>query len=271
MFPKKISLFIKMDYTKQVGDVNELKCITSLIELGYECSIPYGDSSRYDFIADINGKLLKFQCKSSRNPINKKGERDESCFCFNCTTSTTNTKKTIIKSYDKNEVDYFITYFNGNCYVVPIDECLTIKTLRFDKPKNNAKHYNAANDFLVKNVFGESLSLIKSRDFFLEMRENQSKSTLERRKMNQNRCVDCGCDITERSLRCEKCSRKHRRKVERPDRDKLKSLIRNNSFLEIGRLYNVSNSSIVKWCKSYKLPYHKTEIKSISDLEWNKI
>ena len=32
------------------------------------------------------------------------------------------------------------------------------------------------------------------------MRENQSKSTLERRKMNQNRCVDCGCDITERSF-----------------------------------------------------------------------
>lgn len=266
-----MDLFIKMDFTQQIGNVNELKCITSLIELGYECSIPYGGSSRYDFIADINGKLLKFQCKSSNNPINKRGERDESYFCFRCTTTTTNTKKTTRKTYNKNEVDYFITYFNGNCYAVSIDECSTIKTLRFDKPKNNVKHYSAVNDFLVKNVFGESLSLIKSRDFFLEMRENQIKSTSERRKMNQNKCVDCGCDITEGSIRCEKCGRKHRRKVERPDRDKLKTLIRNNSFLEIGRLYDVSDNAIRKWCKLYKLPYHKSEIKSISDLEWDKI
>mgnify|MGYP003400600460 CR=1 FL=1 len=32
----------------------------AFIELGYDCSIPYGNSAKYDFIADINGELLKF-------------------------------------------------------------------------------------------------------------------------------------------------------------------------------------------------------------------
>ena len=54
-----------MDYTQTIGNVNELRCMLAFIELGYDCSIPYGNSAKYDFIADINGELLKFQCKSA--------------------------------------------------------------------------------------------------------------------------------------------------------------------------------------------------------------
>lgn len=38
---------------KQKGNLTELKCISAFYELGYQCSIPYGENSRYDFIADI--------------------------------------------------------------------------------------------------------------------------------------------------------------------------------------------------------------------------
>lgn len=40
---------------KQKGNLTELKCISAFYELGYQCSIPYGENSRYDFIADIDG------------------------------------------------------------------------------------------------------------------------------------------------------------------------------------------------------------------------
>ena len=52
--------------SKQKGNLTELQSITAFYKLGYQVSIPYGENSRYDFIADINGKLIKVQCKTSR-------------------------------------------------------------------------------------------------------------------------------------------------------------------------------------------------------------
>lgn len=58
---------------------------------------------------------------------------------------------------------------------------------------------------------------------------------------------------------------------ERPSREELKILIRTKSFLEIGRLYGVSDNAIRKWCKAENLPSKKTDIKRISDAKWADI
>lgn len=63
----------------------------------------------------------------------------------------------------------------------------------------------------------------------------------------------------------------NQRTVERPNRNELKKLIRTKSFLEIGRMYGVSDNSIRKWCDFENLPRKKNEIKSYSDEEWEKI
>jgi len=36
-------------------------------------------------------------------------------------------------------------------------------------------------------------------------------------------------------------------------------------------MFNVTDAAIRKWCKSYDLPSTKTEIKTISDEDWEKI
>jgi hypothetical protein len=46
-----------MDYTKVKGNITELMCIAGFTELGYQVSIPYGDSAKYDFVVDVNGKF----------------------------------------------------------------------------------------------------------------------------------------------------------------------------------------------------------------------
>jgi hypothetical protein len=43
----------------QKGSLTELQCITAFLAKGAEISIPYGNHARYDFIADIDNKLLK--------------------------------------------------------------------------------------------------------------------------------------------------------------------------------------------------------------------
>ena len=84
-------------------------------------------------------------------------------------------------------------------------------------------------------------------------------------------CVDCGKEISKGATRCLTCLKKKYQKVERPNREKLKQLIRTIPFTRIGEMYGVSDNAIRKWCISEKLPKTKKEIKAYSDKEWEKI
>jgi predicted nucleic acid-binding Zn ribbon protein len=82
-------------------------------------------------------------------------------------------------------------------------------------------------------------------------------------------CIDCGKIISKGAERCVDCEKERRRK--RPleiTREELKTLIRTKSFLEIGRMYGVSDNAIRKWCKKYDLPSRVKDIKTYSDKEW---
>ena len=117
---------------KQKGNLTELECITAVYKLGYQCSIPYGENSRYDFIADINGKLIRVQCKTSR-------KIEEGVIEFACRSSRSNTQSNIQRRYTTDEIDYFCTYWDNQCYLVPVNECSATKKLRFIPPKNGQK------------------------------------------------------------------------------------------------------------------------------------
>ena len=65
----------------------------------------------------------------------------------------------------------------------------------------------------------------------------------------------------------EKMSLKSRT-VERPSREELKKLIREKPFLQIGKMFNVSDNAIRKWCDRMDLPRKKTDINAYSDEEW---
>ena len=85
-----------------------------------------------------------------------------------------------------------------------------------------------------------------------------------------NHCIICNKLISKKGKYCEDCYHLINRKIERPTREKLKELIRNNSFLAIAHMYNneITDNGIRKWCDSYKLPRTKTEINKYSDEEW---
>lgn len=54
---------------------------------------------------------------------------------------------------------------------------------------------------------------------------------------------------------------KQRKVVNRPSKEVLLSEIKEYSFYFLGKKYGVTDNTIRKWCKSYKLPYRKKDLK----------
>lgn len=160
-----------MNYTQSIGNLTELKCISKFIELGYECSIPYGNGAKYDFIADIDGKLLRIQCKTCSNP-KKNGIIDYDAICITTVSQTTNTKKTTRHTYDETQIDYFATFYKDKVYIIPVNECSTAKTLRFAPPKNGQK-YNKVEDYEIEKFISYSPELVETKNLFLTMKNTK--------------------------------------------------------------------------------------------------
>ena len=118
--------------SKEKGNLTELQCITAFYKLGYQVSIPYGENSRYDFIADVDGKLIRVQVKTSSIKKNTQG-----AISFATVSTRINSTQNITHRYTKNEIDYFATYWQEQCYLIPVEETASReKTLRFIPPAN---------------------------------------------------------------------------------------------------------------------------------------
>lgn len=129
--------------TNQVGKITELEVLSYVVRCGYSVSLPFGDKDRYDQIWDINGKLFKVQVKTS-----KWTDEKHTAIVFNCYT-VCNGKKHL---YVDGEVDLFATMCNGQLYVVPKNECSTLKKLRFSSEQANLPNINWAKDYTFEEV-----------------------------------------------------------------------------------------------------------------------
>lgn len=87
----------------------------------------------------------------------------------------------------------------------------------------------------------------------------------------KNYCIDCGISISTNAIRCNTCASKMRITKKPVSREELKKLIREESFVAIGKNFGVSDNAIRKWCINYNLPTRKKDIKSYSDEEWINI
>ncbi len=96
------------------GRITELEVVNAFIKLGYNISEPYV-ADRYDFIADVNGHLLKIQVKTASE---KEGK-----IIFATRNTHINTQGKVYKNYKDDNIDLFATIYNDKCYLVPVAEC----------------------------------------------------------------------------------------------------------------------------------------------------
>lgn len=142
--------------TKQIGNLTELQCITYLYKLGCKMSIPFGDSEKYDMIMDYNNKLYKVQSKHANEILDEKTGQ-VSFIKLNTTWQSHNTSGWSKHKYLPKDVDYFCTFYNERCYLIPLKECSTEKRLRLIPPKNGqTKGVSFLRDYEAEHIL-ESL------------------------------------------------------------------------------------------------------------------
>ena len=133
--------------SKQKGNIVEVEVMLAFLKLGINVLNPYGDCERYDFVVEINGQFYKIQCKMSQI------SEDGSCFSFTAKSSNRVNGKSVSKPYTSEEIDFFATTYNGECYLIDVKECGVGKRLRLEKPKNNQeKNICFAEDYEIKEV-----------------------------------------------------------------------------------------------------------------------
>lgn len=98
-----------------------------------------------------------------------------------------------------------------------------------------------------------------------------SKNGQSVKEATDNLCPSCGVIMARNSQKCRTCHFDTLRRVEWPERDLLKNLIRTDTFTSIMKQFNVTDSTIRSWCKKYNLPHRKKDIVLYSNEEWLKV
>lgn len=130
-----------------IGEITEQQVALEFLKQGILISKPLVQSSRYDFIADINNNLYKIQVKTGTF-------KEDSYLEFATSTSHTNTKGTLNLSYSADDVDFFATMHENQCYLIPYNLCgKRNQRIRFVPTKNGqTKRVLFAKDFKLEDI-----------------------------------------------------------------------------------------------------------------------
>ena len=144
--------------------------------------------------------------------------------------------------------------------------------ISFEKAKEEIKKCILVCSNCHREIHSNLLDSTKLKSSYIEERAQEIEQEIYNIKHKQIfYCKSCGKEISKGSNYCPECFSLQRRVIERPNREELKNLIRNFSFLSIGKKYNVTDNAIRKWCKSENLPSRKVDINNYSDEEWKYI
>ena len=108
-------------------------------------------------------------------------------------------------------------------------------------------------------------------------------SKYDARAKKEWKCIDCGMLISHGAIRCVKCNNLYRTQCQiKPNskkmshnqskieplpvtKEELKQLLEDNNgnFTKVGKLFNISDNGLRKWCQKLDLPTHSSDYKTL--------
>lgn len=129
-----------------------------------------------------------------------------------------------------------------------------------DKNRNNNNHDNLIvfRTNADHTAYHNGCAIVKNNDESYSAIINSIKTENGRK----DKCPLCENLKSKTSKLCYECNLKNKSK-NIPSKDDLEKLIYNTSFLQIGRIYNVSDNAVRKWCEKYNLPFRRHDINNM--------
>ena len=123
-----------MNHT-QTGDITEYRFALYCMEHNIPISKPMNNNLPYDFIIDLNGKLLKIQVKTGYD------SKSQNSFMFNTRSTSKNFSEVVEKTYE-DKIDAFITQYSiipNKFFFIPIEKASKGSMVMYfgDNPKYN--------------------------------------------------------------------------------------------------------------------------------------
>lgn len=141
------------------------------------------------------------------------------------------------------------------CEICGLSNIWNNKLLILSLDHINGDHY----DNRIENIRITCPNCHSQTDTFCGKLSNEEK-LLRRRNIRINSktsiCITCGKPVlpNTKTNMCLKCSGKLRRKVDRPNIDRLKQLIKKYGYCAVARKYGVTDNAVRKWIDIKNLP-----------------
>jgi PD-(D/E)XK endonuclease len=118
---------------KEQGEWVEMQFMARAAANGFTVSKPWGDSSRYDFAIENEGRFQRVQVKSTSS-------RDGASYACNTIWSAPNGRS---RRYSAKDVDFFAIFVipDEAWYIIPLAQLTRARTCFFLNPRNPKNRY----------------------------------------------------------------------------------------------------------------------------------
>lgn len=108
------------------------------------------------------------------------------------------------------------------------------------------------------NGFKDNRKNIINKEYKIVTKESAPSRIKQTKKYNK--CTICNIDTYNKKYCSNICAKLSKRKVDRPNKEKLIELLKKNSWVKVGNLFGVSDNAVRKWAKQYNINTKRKEL-----------
>ena len=158
-----------------------------------------------------------------------------------------------------------VNYKGGKCEKCGYDKCVAAMDFHHINPKEKnfgiGQNGNTNSIEKLKKEVDKCLLLCANCHRELHDQLNGFKDKLPARKLKvSNKCKTCGLGTNNKKYCSNKCCKLDNRKVERPSKEELITILSAHNWSSAGRKFGVSDNAIRKWAKQYGINTNRKEL-----------